>query len=112
MDRAGASLGTSVGSLVKEENDFLRIKRRFDAAATSDSLAEFSHHLRGLIQLMRDKAIPLDYAGLASDLYFYQSRDARDSVRLRWGRDFYQQIHKGRKLKNKENNERDGDPNE
>ncbi len=89
MSEDGKFLGVAVGKLAKNEDDEKRVKRRFDAAATADSLEEFSHHLRGLVQLLKDKDIPLDYPALSEDLYWFQFPEARDSVRLRWGRDFY-----------------------
>lgn len=69
--------------------DDSRIKRRFDRVATSSNIGELSGHLRSLIQLLRDEEIPLDYCALAEDLYQYQSPEARDVVRRRWGRDYY-----------------------
>ena len=89
MSRDGAYLGIAVRHLVQSEEDQNRIKRRFDSAVTSDSMEEFSHHLRGLIQLLKAGDIPLDYPALAEDLYRYQFPDQRDFVRLRWGQDFY-----------------------
>ena len=92
MSQEGVSLGKSLRRLINNEDDEKRVKRRFDAAATSDSLEEFSHHLRGLVQLLKSQNVPLDYPALAEDLYWFQNPDYRDSVRLRWGRDFYR-IH-------------------
>lgn len=91
MHRDGASLGIAVRKLAPKEDaeNYASIKRRFDAAATADSVEEFAHHLRGLVQLLKAGGIALDYAALAKDLYRFQSPDARDDVRLRWGRDFY-----------------------
>ena len=89
MNREGESLGIAVRKLIQNEEDEQRIKRRFDSAATSESIEEFSHHLRGLIQLLKAKDIPLDYTALTEDLFWFQFSDTRDSVRLRWGRDFY-----------------------
>ena len=90
MSKEGVPLGVSVRSLVDpDNNNETAVKRRLDAAATSNSLEEFSHHLRSLVQLLKSKDIPLDYPMLTKDLYWFQFPDARDSVRLRWGRDFY-----------------------
>jgi CRISPR system Cascade subunit CasB len=89
MSKEGESLGTSLRKLVKNEDDEKRVKHRFDAAATAESLEEFSHHLRGLIQILKAQDIPLDYPALTEDLYWFQFPEARDLVRLRWGRDFY-----------------------
>jgi CRISPR system Cascade subunit CasB len=50
---------------------------------------EVSHHLRGLIQLLKAGNIPLDYPSLAEDLYQFQFPEMKDSVRLQWGRQFY-----------------------
>lgn len=89
MNKDGESLGKALRKLVSDDEEEKRIKRRFDAASTSNSMEEFAHHLRGLIQLLKAKSIPLDYPALAEDLYWFQFPSARDSVRLRWGRDFY-----------------------
>lgn len=89
MSREGTSLGMAVRGLVKNDDDMARVKRRFDAAATADSPTEFAHHLRGLVQLLKSEDIPLDYAALTRDLYWFQIPQARDRVRLNWGRDFY-----------------------
>lgn len=93
MNKEGESLGTALRKLVNSEEDENRVKRRFDAAATSDSLKEFSYHLRGLIQLLKAKDIPLDYSTLAEDLYRFQFPEVRDSIRLGWGRDYYRRRH-------------------
>ena len=94
MCREGESLGASVHHLIKSDDDEARVKRRFDAAATSQGPEEFAHHLRGLIQLLKSEDIPLDYPALAEDLFLFQFPEARDSVRLRWGRDFYRNSNK------------------
>lgn len=82
-------LGLAVRQLIKSPEEEERVKRRFDQVVTADSPEELSHHLRGLIQLLRSKDIPLDYAALAKDLYLMQIPEAKDGVRLRWGRDYY-----------------------
>ena len=101
-----------VGKLIENEEDEKRIKRRFDAAATSDSLDEISHHLRGLIQLLKDKDITLDYPALTEDLYWFQFPEARDSVRLRWGRDFYRNRNSEENESEKTYTGKDGHSNE
>lgn len=98
MNKEGESLGISLRKLIKDEEDELRVKRRFDAAATSDSLEEFSYHLRGLIQRLKAEDLPLDYVELAEDLYRFQFSEARDSIRLKWGRAFYRMEKKDPKL--------------
>ncbi|NLC14260.1 MAG: type I-E CRISPR-associated protein Cse2/CasB [Chloroflexi bacterium] len=101
MHLDGRRLGLAVGELVGPDGDDTRIKRRFDSAATANSIEEISYHLRGLIQLMKDKEVKLDYASLAEDLFWYQFPGRRDSVRLSWGRDFYRQLYMNTEKKNK-----------
>lgn len=52
-------------------------------------MKELSHHMRGMVQLLRSKNIPLDYPALAEDLFWYQQPEHQAQVRLRWGQDFY-----------------------
>jgi len=89
MDKEGEYFGSVVRKLVKNDEDEQRVKRRFDAAATSSSIEEFSHHLRGLVQMLKSKDLPLDYSKLTEDLYWFQIPAMRDSIRLRWGQDYY-----------------------
>ena len=86
------SLGGAVQALVHRKGEVSKdaIKRRFDTVVTSNSPEELSHHLRGIIQLLRDESIKLDYPRLAEDLFSFQSTATRDGVRLRWGQDYYE----------------------
>jgi CRISPR system Cascade subunit CasB len=79
-----------LASLEKGDN-FGAVKRRFDAALTSDDLTEFANHARGLISQLKASDIPLDYPQFAADLYCFQFLDSRNYVRLKWGRDFYRE---------------------
>jgi CRISPR system Cascade subunit CasB len=89
MHKDGQRLGMSIRALIHGDDEEARIKRRFDAVATSGDLNELTNHLRGLVQLLRGAGVALDYAHLTEDLYYFQFPEARDSVRLGWGRDFY-----------------------
>lgn len=89
MDARGASLGRSVRRLAHSEDDLERVRRRFNAFATAGDRVECAHHLRGLVHLLRAEGIPLDYPELARDLYWFQTEDGAQRVRLRWGQDFY-----------------------
>lgn len=89
MNKEGYSFGTAVNKLVHNEDERERVARRFYAAATASSMEELSHHMRGIIQLLRGEGIPLDYPMLAADLYRYQFRSLVSNVRLKWGQDFY-----------------------
>jgi CRISPR system Cascade subunit CasB len=66
------------------------IKRRFDALATAKTPMEINNHARGIIQLLRQGKVMLNYADFAKDLYWLQSnRDSARQILQRWGRDFY-----------------------
>ena len=95
MFQEGESLGKAARMLVEDEDDEKRIKRRFDAIATAQSMEELANHLRGMIQLLKSKDIPIDYRALAQDLFQFQLAGTRDAVRLRWGQDFYRMYEKG-----------------
>ena len=85
-------LGKAVATLIEEEDDFKRIKRRFDIAAGSGSIEEFSQHVRGLIQILKSKGIKLDYSALAKDLFRFSDAEKRNNVRLIWGQDFHRKL--------------------
>ena len=89
MSQSGATLGKSAARLIGSEEDEGRISRRFYALATAASMEELSHHMRGMVQLLCSKGIPLDYPALAEDLFWYQQPKFQAQVRLRWGQDFY-----------------------
>jgi CRISPR system Cascade subunit CasB len=65
------------------------IVRRFRMLGTADSFGELSHHLRGVVQLLRAQGAPLDYGLLAHQLHTWQNDPSR--VRMTWGRQFYRQ---------------------
>jgi CRISPR system Cascade subunit CasB len=90
----GNSLGTAVGYLVRQDKEREpAIKRRFDAVSTANEFTEFTHHARGLIQMLRAGDIELDYPRFAVDLYCYQFDEIRNRIRLRWGEDYYRSAH-------------------
>lgn len=91
MNQEGASLGGAVSKLIKPEEDPMEssVLRRFNALATASDIRECAHHLRGMVQLLRANAIPLDYSKLAKDLYELQFKDKAPIVRLHWGQDYY-----------------------
>ena len=90
MHRRGTGLGTALRSLHTGDSRALPdpLVRRFRMLGTADSFAELSHHLRGVVQLLRAGRAPLDYALLADQLLAWQ-RFGPDRVQLRWGREFY-----------------------
>lgn len=91
MHKEGEGLGKAARRLVEPGKDpgESSIQKRFNALATAVQMPEISHHLRGMVQLLRTGGIPLDYVQLAVDLYDLQFADTVACVRLRWGQDFY-----------------------
>lgn len=83
------SLGGAVRQLVEQDGGGDGAQRRFVSAATATTWTQRMHHLRSLIALFRSKDIPLDYGGLAADLYQLQHPGEVERVRLKWGRDRY-----------------------
>ena len=94
MHKEDVSLGAAAAALIDTEDDFERILRRFNAVTASHDRSALAQYLRGLVQLLRGKGIPLDYAVLARDLYWSCFTESWDRVRLSWGRDFYRSYHK------------------
>lgn len=90
MNKEGQHLGIALRRLLEhDKSNEDTIRQRFQSTAVSDSFERFSWQLRGFIQLLKNKDIPLDYPALTEDLYWYQFADRRDGIRLKWGQDFY-----------------------
>jgi CRISPR system Cascade subunit CasB len=94
MHRRGSEhrLGRSIRALIPETiTNYVEhsVARRFAILGTADSLDELTHHVRGMVQLLRAHDIPLDYQQLATDLLRWQRPDGPARVRLGWGRDFH-----------------------
>lgn len=87
----GIRFGQAAKSIIAEDrSNEAGIRRRFSALVTSTEFTELSHHLRGLVQLMRAKPYGFDYPRFAGELYKYQQgAEFRDIVCTNWGRDFY-----------------------
>lgn len=112
MNKEDVSLGTAVRILDKlkdsdsaeesadednaedSQDDNKRRNYRFDRIITSQSITELSNHLRGMVQLLKQSSVPLDYALLAKDIYRFRSDEGRDRVRLKWGQDYYRRENK------------------
>ncbi len=102
MNREGYGLGRAVRELAERNTsvqdwESSSVLRRFNALATAKDIHEISHHLRGLIQLLRSAkggGIPLDYPLLAAELYGLQCDRSKfphisADIKLRWGQDLY-----------------------
>ncbi len=90
MHVAGVSFGRAVGRLRSvDQRSEQAVTRRFMAAATAVSIAELLTHVRGLITQLRSAQLGMDYAAFADDVSKLLTPATAQSVRLRWGRDFY-----------------------
>lgn len=87
MYRRGADLGTAL-RLLNSGPVPDPILRRFRMLGTADSFDELSHHLRGVVQLLRAGSRPLDYGLLADQLVAWQD-GRRSRVQLAWARGFH-----------------------
>lgn len=94
MHVRGVGLGRAIRRLEAASpgfgsGDITPARRRLDALATAESLTEVLHHLRGVVDLLRSKDVPLDYVALAEDLLQLQRPGGAAAVRLRWARQYY-----------------------
>lgn len=100
----GIGFGRAAGEMAAKEPDSLKaVRRRFNAAAVSSDLTELAWHMKGMVQLFRQKEVGLDYGQIAIDFYDYQILDQMPGVRLKWGRDFYRSCSKKNEMEEKEN---------
>jgi CRISPR system Cascade subunit CasB len=84
------SFGAAVKRLIAPDgSNASAVKRRFDTVITSGDYKELSHHARGLINLLRSKDVPLNYARFAKDIYWFQFPDVAGKIKLSWGEDYY-----------------------
>jgi len=90
MNDSETGFGTAIAQLVSSNMDNeASIRRRFNAVATSMEFTELAHHARGLVQLLKSNDIKMDYPGFARDLFCFQFPEHIDSIRLKWGMQFY-----------------------
>jgi CRISPR system Cascade subunit CasB len=89
-DEKNMTFASAAARLIKnDENRFDAVKRRFDAVATALEFTELAYHARGIVNLFNHEDIIMNYPAFAQDLLFFQFPDLADSIRLRWGEDFY-----------------------
>lgn len=65
------------------------VNRRFQAALAAETLTALAVHLSGLVTMLRDEKVPLDYSKLFWNLLAWGSLDYRNSVALGWARDYF-----------------------
>lgn len=96
-----SSIGSALRNLAftyeGDPNAEQRMLQRLRTLATAVDRKELAYHLRGIIQLLKSKGIPLNYEMLAGDLYEMQFPEAKKRVCLRWGQDFYRSRYKEEK---------------
>lgn len=92
MHRTGVGLGVAMRA-VRRQDKFSEqaVDRRFGAAVTATSIAEFGLHLRSLVGLLRsvDVPQPLDYTALFRDLVGWQDPRQQGRIRRRWGGQYF-----------------------
>lgn len=89
MHRDGYGFGQAVAMLAAQSPNPESVRRRFVAMGTAATFGEALHHCRGLIRLLRDKRIALDYGLFADDLRDYQEPGGPEKIRSIWGREFH-----------------------
>lgn len=93
MSKEGEPLGRAMRRFIQRHPEReAATSRRFMSAVRADSYEELVWHLRGLIQLLRTEALPLDYVSLVQQLCKYQTAASRNQIRLAWGRQFYRKL--------------------
>lgn len=93
MHVPGRSLGRAAGELARRRTGGSELDkavlRRFQSVATATGPGQRLYFLRSLVTLLRSEDIPLDYARLASDLYWLEVPGRADRIRMDWGRDLH-----------------------
>lgn len=85
------SFGMSLKSIKTSEKDESNsTDLRFNALISASDFNELKHHLRQLIKILRSKTDDkVDFPTLAKDLYEYKKYNSKDSIRIKWARDYY-----------------------
>ena len=81
--------GQAVRQAVDSATNGTGVERRFEQLGAATSWEQLLGRLRSLIQLLKQDRRAFDYGQLAKDLFDWQFPERRNTVRLRWGRDFY-----------------------
>ncbi len=85
----GRGLGRAMAELVRASKSPDGVRRRFAALGTATTYSESVYHLRSLIVMLREHAIPLDYGLLADDLENLRRPERRAQTQAAWGREFF-----------------------
>lgn len=88
------SVGVAMRKLVYKSNDPSaeeRMQNKLQVLITSKDMREFSYHLKGIITLLRNEHVCLNYCELAEDIYEFQFEEQKKQIGLKWGQDFYRE---------------------
>ena len=83
------SFGVSCREAARQKGDVRGVERRLSQVSSASSLDEAVHPIRGLVRIMRDAGVGVNYWRLARDFMLFDTPEARSRVLLRWSRDFY-----------------------
>ncbi|MBR0378780.1 MAG: type I-E CRISPR-associated protein Cse2/CasB [Lachnospiraceae bacterium] len=84
----GKSLGTG-----RRSDESQALDRRFNAMMTAVTFEEFIYHLRHMIKIVKSKVvIPINFARLADDLFWYQMGKNKD-ICFKWATDYYSSVN-------------------
>lgn len=81
-------VGRAVRALMSGPEIEEPLRQRLVQAGKATSVATLAFRLRGIVQLLRRDAVPLDYGLLADHLFLWQRPGGRSRVRAAWGRGF------------------------
>lgn len=84
----GAALA-KYAALAADGNAYKRMALKLQALSSSKDMAEFSWHLKSIINLLKTRGVQLNYADFAGDIFLYQIEERRSGLFLKWGQDFY-----------------------
>lgn len=85
----GNNVGAAVRRLMPSGEIDDQLRKRLVRAAAAPNFAQLLVRLRGIVQLLRQKGVAMDYAELASQLYRWQQPGGAAAVRREWGRGFH-----------------------
>jgi CRISPR type I-E-associated protein CasB/Cse2 len=108
MDKRGVGLGDGLRTLKRFANssssDTDMVQNRFVRAIQATTCEELVDKLYGLIVMLSNNGIGIDYPQLAEDLYRYQlGEEARESVKLNWARQIGRSSKKDEKQEEESN---------
>ena len=97
MYEKGYTLGRAAYHIANSNDDEERVVNRLNLVVTSTTKEELAYQLKSIVQLLKGKSIPLDYAKLSEELYRFNYPEQAADIKLSWGRDFYSEKYKTEK---------------